>query len=140
MDKREIILKHSQNPINKGLINDSTYICSNTNHESCVDEIDLMVKIEDDKITDILFDGEACAICTSSTSIMIDILIGKTLKEANEIITNFENMVENSTYDNTILGIANVFDDISKQQNRKKCALIPYYGIKSAINKYFENN
>ena len=76
--KRSIILEHYQNPKNKGLIDDNNYIKVNMNNESCIDEIDLMVKIEDNKITDIRFDGEACAICTSSTSIMIETLIGKT--------------------------------------------------------------
>ena len=87
--KREIILEHYQNPVNKGLIDDNGYILVNTNNESCIDEINLMVKIEDDKIVDARFDGEACAICTSSTSIMIHTLIGKTLDEAVKIYNNF---------------------------------------------------
>ena len=83
--KREIILEHYQNPVNKGLIDDNSYILVNTNNESCIDEINLMVKVEDGKIVDAHFDGEACAICTSSTSIMIHTIIGKTLEEAVEI-------------------------------------------------------
>ena len=43
-------------------------------------------KFNNNKIEDIRFDGEACAICTSSTSIMIDTLKGKTINEAKEII------------------------------------------------------
>ena len=83
--KREIILKNYEHPKNKGLIVDDTYQCSNTSNESCIDEINLMVKIEDDKIVDIRFDGEACAVCTSSTSIMINTLIGKTIEETKKI-------------------------------------------------------
>ena len=49
----------------KGLINDETYIKINMNNDSCIDEVNLMVKLEDGKIKDIKFDGEACAICTS---------------------------------------------------------------------------
>ena len=45
--KREIILEHYQNPVNKGLIEDDTYLKSNTNNDSCIDEINLMAKIED---------------------------------------------------------------------------------------------
>ena len=49
----------------------------------CVKERDdLMVKINDGIIEDIRFDGEACAICTSSTSIMSELVIGKTIDEA----------------------------------------------------------
>ena len=121
--KRSIILEHYQNPKNKGLIEDETYIKINMNNDSCIDEVNLMVKLENNKIKDIRFDGEACAICTSSTSIMIDTLIGKTKEEAEEIIKNFYNMIDEKEYKEDILEQANVYDDIYKQPNRKKCAL-----------------
>lgn len=133
--KRSIILEHYQHPKNKGLIHDDSYITTNTNNESCIDEINLMVKIEGNKIQDIKFDGEACAICTSSTSIMIDTLLDKTIEEVRKIYTNFENMLEEKEYDADILEQAVVYDDIYKQPNRKKCALLPWWGIKKAIDK-----
>ena len=133
--KRTIILENYQNPKHKGLIDDSSYKKINTNSESCIDEIDLMMKIEDGKITDVRFDGEACAICTSSTSIMTTLLIGKTLKEADYIIDNFENMIEEKEYDSDVLGEAIVYDDIAKQPNRKKCALLTWMGAKKIVEK-----
>lgn len=133
--KRSIILEHYQNPINKGLIEDSSYIKVNTNNESCIDELDLMVKIENDKIVDARFDGEACAICTSSASIMIKTLIGKTLEEAKIIYNNFLNMIDEKEYDEEILEEAIVYNDIYKQPNRKKCALLPWWGFEKVINK-----
>ena len=133
--KRTIILEHYSHPINRGLIEDDSYIKSNMNNESCIDEIDLMAKIEDNKIIDIRFDGEACAICTSATSIMIEILTNKTIEEAKEIITNFENMIEEKEYDENLLEQAIVYDEIAKQPNRKKCALLPWWGIQKIIEK-----
>ena len=132
--KRSIILEHYQNPINKGLIDDDTYKYSNTNNESCIDEINLMAKIEDNKLKDIRFDGEACAICTSATSIMIDTLQGKTLEEAKKIYKNYENMIDEKEYDESILEQAIVYNDIYKQPNRKKCALLPWWGIKKILD------
>ena len=131
--KRSIILEHYQNPKNKGLINDETYIKINMNNDSCIDEVNLMVKLEDNKIKDIKFDGEACAICTSSTSIMIDTLIGKTIEEAKEIVNNFYNMIDEKEYKEDILEQANVYNDISKQPNRKKCALLAWWGIEKTL-------
>lgn len=133
--KRSIILEHYQNPKNRGLIEDNTYIKVNTNNESCIDEIDLMVKVEDGIIKDIKFDGEACAICTSSTSIMIDTLIGKSIDEAKEIYANYNKMLDEQEYNHDILEQAIVYDDISKQPNRKKCALLPWWGIEKVIEK-----
>lgn len=56
--KRSIMLEHYQNPKNKGLIEDETYLKINMNNESCIDEINLMVKLDGDTIKDIRFDGE----------------------------------------------------------------------------------
>jgi len=133
--KRSIILENYQNPKNRGLINDDSYIKTDTNNDSCIDEIHLQVKIEDGKIKDIRFDGEACAICTSSTSIMIETLIGKTLEEAKEIYDNFTKMVDEKHFDAEVLEYAAVYDDIGKQPNRKKCALLPWWGIEKAFKE-----
>lgn len=133
--KREIILEHYQHPKNRGLIDDDSYIKVNTNNESCIDEINLMVKLDNNKIVDVKFDGEACAICTSSTSIMIDTLMGKSIEEAKKIISNFNNMVDEKDYDASILEQANVYDDVYKQPSRKKCALLPWWGMEKAITK-----
>ena len=133
--KRSIILENYQHPKNKGLINDDSYIKINMNNESCIDEIDLMMKVENNIIKDIRFDGEACAISTSSTSIMIDTLINKTIDEAINILTNFENMIEEKEYNADIIETAIVYEDIAKQPNRKKCALLSWWGLKRMIEK-----
>ena len=56
--KRAIILDNFSNPMNKKIVDDPSYFTSNTNNESCIDNIDLFVKVEDGKIVDIRFDGE----------------------------------------------------------------------------------
>ena len=53
--KRTIILENYQNPTNRGLIDDDSYIKVNMNNESCIDEINLMVKVVDNKIEDLTF-------------------------------------------------------------------------------------
>jgi len=136
--KRSIILEHYQNPKNKGLIHDESYSKVNMNSESCIDEIDLMVKIENGIIKDIRFDGEACAICTSSTSIMIDTIIGKSISEAKNIIVNYYNMINEKEYDSEVLEQAVVYDDICQQPNRKKCALLSWWGIEKILGELKE--
>lgn len=133
--RRSIILEHYQNPVNKGLIDDNSYEYQNMNNESCIDEVDLQIKFDGNTIQDIRFDGEACAISTSSTSVMIDTLIGKTVEEALEIIENFENMIDEKEYNKYILEEAIVYDDIYKQPNRKKCALLSWWGIKKVLER-----
>ena len=133
--KRSIILEHYQNPKNKGLFEDDKYYRANMNNESCIDEVNLMAKVEEDKIKDIHFDGEACAICTSATSIMIETLTGKNIEEAKKIIENYKQMIDEQEYDKEILEQAIVYDDIYRQPNRKKCALLSWWGIEKIINE-----
>lgn len=139
MDKevrREIILDNYQHPMHKGLVDDDSFIIKNTNNDSCIDNIDMQMKISDGKIVDVYFDGEACAICTSATSILVRTLIGKTLEEADNIIKNYQNMINEEEYDKELLGELNVYDEIYMQPNRKKCALLP----SNAVVKIFEEN
>lgn len=133
--KRSIILDHYQNPRGKGLIEDETYLKANMNNESCIDEVNLMVKIEDGKILDIRFDGEACAISTSATSIMVETLIGKTVEEAKTILENYKNMIDEKEYQEELLEQAIVYDDVYKQANRKKCALLSWWGIEKILEE-----
>lgn len=131
--KKEIIMEHYQNPINRKKVDDASYMKSNTKHASCIDDLDIYVKLDNNKIVDIAFDGEACAISVSSTSIMINNLIGKTIEEAKEYINNFHNMINEKDYDKDLLGEACCYDEIYKQGNRKNCAYLPYEGLLKAL-------
>lgn len=135
--KRDIILEHYQSPFHKGLVDNEMYIKINGKNASCVDNINVMVLFENNVIIDARFDGDACAICTSATSIMIKTLIGKTVEEASEIIVNYENMINEKEYDKEVLGELIVYDTVYKQPNRKNCALLPFKTMKEIIN---ENN
>ena len=133
--KRNIILDHYQNPHNRGLIEDNTYIKTNMNNESCIDELNIMAKVEDGIVKDIKFDGEACALCISSASIMTDTLIGKKIDEVEEILKNFLNMATEKEYDKNILEEAIVYEDVSKTPNREKCVLLSWWGIEKILNE-----
>lgn len=134
--KKEIILDNYQNPFNKDGDDSLGYEKVNSNSESCIDDIDLYVKVEDGIVKDIHFNGEACAISTASTSIMLKNIIGKSVKEALNYINNFDNMVEEKEYDEDMLNEAIAFDEIYKQQNRKTCVILSYVGIKKILEKY----
>ncbi len=134
--KREIILDNYQDPMNRGLIEDESYIKVNTNSESCIDNLDFMMKIKDNKLVDIKFDGEACAISTSATSIMIRALIGKNIEEVINILDNYRKMINEEKYDEEVLGELIVYDDICKQPNRKGCALIPVRAVDKVLEVF----
>ena len=128
-EARKIIMDNYLNPKNRNNPHEG-YEHANTRNESCIDNIDLFIKWKEDKIEDIAFEGEACAIAISSTSIMIKNLIGKTRKEALEYIYEFTKMTNGETFNKELLGDACCYEEISKQGNRKVCANLPLNGIK----------
>lgn len=128
MDKitrREIIMDNYEHPFNKGLVSDLDYQKSNSNSDSCIDNITIMMKLEDNIIKDVVFDGEACAICTSATSILIKNLIGKDIDTALKIIDNYNKMINEEEYDENLLNDLIVYEDLYLQPSRKNCALLP---------------
>lgn len=133
--KKEIIIENYSNPSNYGKVEDPTYEKFNTNNESCVDNLNFYIKIEDNIIKDLKFEGEACAISKSSSSIFTDNVIGKTIDEAISYINEFEKMIDQKEYNEDTLKDACCFCDIYKQNNRRNCAYLPYRGLK----KYLEN-
>ena len=133
--RREIILENYQEPMNRGLVDDKDYLKVNTNSESCIDNLDFMMKIEDGIVKDIRFDGEACAISTSATSIMIRSLIGKSVEEVKNILNNYRKMINEEEYDAELLGELTVYDEISRQPNRINCALLPLVSIEKMLKE-----
>lgn len=133
--KRQIILDNYQDPYNKGLVNDNSYLSVNTSSESCIDNLDFMMKVEGNIIKDIRFDGEACVICISSCSVMNKLLIGKTYEEALNIIDNYFKMINEEEYDPKVLEEALIYDEIYKQPSRKKCATLTWNGAKEVLDK-----
>ena len=74
-EKRKIILDNYNDDINRKEISSSDYIKVNSRNFSCIDNIDLYIKFNNNIIDDIKFNGEACVIAISSTSLLIKYLI-----------------------------------------------------------------
>ena len=132
---REIIMDHYDHPRNRGLVEDETYKKVNMNSDTCIDDLYIQVKFDGDKIADVRYDGEACAICTSSTSIMSELVIGKTKEEAKRIIENYMNMIYERDYDEDLLEEAIAFKNTHKQANRIKCATLGWNGLVKLIEE-----
>ncbi|MCM1052840.1 MAG: SUF system NifU family Fe-S cluster assembly protein [Ruminococcus sp.] len=131
--KREIIMENYIHPTNRKRIDDDSYIKINTRNASCIDNLDIYIKLNNDVIEDIAFEGEACAISISATSVMINNLIGKTKEEALDYINNFYQMADGKDYNEDILNEGIAYSDIYKQGNRKTCATLPFRGLENAL-------
>lgn len=132
--KRSIILDNYQNPNNKR-VSGTDYIKINTRNVSCIDNLDIYLKIENDIIKDVSFEGEACVISISSTNILTNLLIGKNKKDGIYLIDNYLKMINEEEYDKEVLGELLAFDDTSRQPSRIKCATLSANGIKKFLEE-----
>lgn len=133
----ELIMEHSMNSYNKKKLENADY-CEIGHNPNCGDEITLELKVNGDIIEDMAFSGHGCAISQASTSIMIDTLKGKTIKEAKEIIKTFIEMIKRETSSEEELKKledAIAFRNVSNMPARVKCALLAWHTVEDMLNK-----
>jgi nitrogen fixation protein NifU and related proteins len=118
---REIILDHYRNPRNKGKLPDADVSIHDSN-PLCGDEIDMHLKVDDDKIRDVKFEGRGCAISQASASMLTEMVMGKPLTSIKDLSKN--DILENIGL--TSLGPARI-----------KCALLSLKVLKLGMVKYY---
>ena len=132
---RQIIMDHYEYPRNHTLTQEPGYAQKHMASESCIDDIYVQSKIEDGIVKDVRFDGVACTISTASTSIMSELVQGKSIAEAKEIIRNYFAMIDQKEYDGNLLEEAVAFANVGKQANRIKCATIGWKALEELIEE-----
>ena len=131
---QEVILDHYKHPQHKGLNPVFTAQVSHVN-TSCGDEITLNLKVENNIITSITWDGQGCSISQASVSMLSDLVANKSLEEADAIVKSFSELMASkgtSSGDSEILEDAVVFAGVSKFPGRVKCALLGWMAFKDA--------
>ncbi len=134
---RQIIISHYDKPNNKIEDQDAMegYIIFHNKSASCIDDIKVYVKVNNEIVVDAKFSGIGCAISTASTDILCDTLKDKTFKDAQYIFDNYKKMIAGESYDVDAMGELVAFHNIHEQQNRIKCSLIGLDALIQALNK-----
>ena len=133
----ELIMEHSISSPNKKDLDKPT-ACLLGHNPNCGDEIKLEIILKNGVVEDAAFSGHGCAISQSSTSIMIDVLRGKTIEQAKQIISIFIKMIKRekvSAKEKKLLGDAVAFENISNMPARVKCALLSWYTMEDLLTK-----
>jgi nitrogen fixation NifU-like protein len=138
---QEVILDHYKHPLNKKL--DSEY-SAQVHHvnPSCGDEITLNVSIANNVVDKVSWDGVGCSISQASTSIVSDLMIGKSLDEAFKIVESFSDLMSSKgtmTGDEDILEDGVALAGVSKFPARIKCALLGWMAFKDAAIQSSKN-
>jgi len=133
----EVIGEHSRSPENKGELAAAT-VRERGHNPSCGDEITLELQIEDGIIKDAAFTGVGCAISQASTDIMIDLMRGKTVEEAQRLAQLFTSMIKREVTDDAALeelDEAIALKNISNMPARVKCAVLAWHTLEDVIRK-----
>ena len=131
----EVIGEHSRSPENKGELAAAT-VRERGHNPSCGDEITLELLIEGDIIKDAAFTGVGCAISQASTDIMIDLMRGKTVEEAQRLAQLFTSMIKREVTDDAALeelDEAIALKNISNMPARVKCAVLAWHTLEDVL-------
>ena len=131
----ELIMHHNNKKENKGEL-DNPDISEHGHNPSCGDDITLQLDIDGDLIKDAVFSGSGCAISQASTSIMIDLIKGKKIEEALELVEIFIKMIKKDIDDKKELKKlkdARALENISNMPARVKCAVLSWHTLKEAL-------
>jgi len=129
-----VILDHYKHPLHKGLSVEKTVQVHHVN-PSCGDEITLNILLVDDLVKDLTWDGVGCSISQASTSIMSDLVVGKSLDQAFLILDSFSELMASKgsiTGDEALLEDGVALAGVSKFPARVKCALLGWMAFKDA--------
>ncbi|MFT8312881.1 MAG: Fe-S cluster assembly sulfur transfer protein SufU [Clostridium sp.] len=133
----EIIMEHNTSNHNKRHV-EGADVVEQGHNPSCGDEIELELKIKDNVIEDAGFTGVGCAISQASTSIMIDLIKGKTLEEAKQLVETFLGMIKREITDEKQLEIledALALKNISNMPARVKCAVLAWHTLDQSLKR-----
>lgn len=133
---RAVIMDNYKNPKNKGLKKTDKFHFVHLNNPSCGDDMNVEVLVENGIVKEVNHDGKGCSICCSSASVMSDVLKGKTVGEAHEIINDFYEVVKgNEPKDEEALGEAIAYMGVRDFPARIKCATLSWKAVEQAINE-----
>jgi nitrogen fixation NifU-like protein len=133
---KEVIIDHYENPRNYGKLEDA-HICEKGANPLCGDELELYLKLDQEKIQDISFEGKGCSISQASASMMTELVKGHTKEEAKQIMQKFKSAILEDKEQNfseeemeleSLLGV-------KKYPVRVKCAVLAWNTLEQALKR-----
>lgn len=131
---QEVVLEHNRRPRNFRVLAATSHRARGHN-PLCGDRVDVSLQVVDDVIREAAFQGEGCAICTASSSLMTEVVTGLAVERALQAFDDFHRVLAGDAPDHTLPGggklsaLAGVRDFPS----RIKCASLPWHALKAAL-------
>lgn len=134
---QELILDHNKKPRNWGKLEEATHRSEGLN-PLCGDHIWVALRLAGDSIAGVAFEGQSCAICKASASMMTMAVKGKSVAEAETLVDHFRAMTtgkEDAETSNRYLGRLTVFAGVKDLPSRVKCAILPWHTLHAALHQ-----
>jgi len=131
---QETILDHGRRPRNFGAMDDATHQADGYN-PLCGDKVHLYLKVNDGVVEELKFEGQGCAISTSSASLMTEALKGRSVDEARDLFAQVHAMLTGKQLDDMAgkLGKLAVFEGVKQYPLRVKCATLAWHTLENAL-------
>jgi nitrogen fixation protein NifU and related proteins len=133
---QEVILDHNKRPRNFRALPEATHRAEGHN-PLCGDRLTLFLRLEEDRIAEVAFQGTGCAISKASASLMTDSVRGRTLAEAEALFDGFHAMITaapGTAPDAGRVGKLAVFAGVAEFPTRVKCASLAWHTLHAALH------
>jgi nitrogen fixation NifU-like protein len=134
---QEIILDHYKHPHGRGLREPFDAESFQVN-PTCGDEVTLRVKLDGDSVADVSYDGQGCSISQASTSVLTDLVVGRSVDDAMSTMDAFVALMQGRGQvepDEDVLEDGIAFAGVAKYPARVKCALLGWMAFKDAVSR-----
>ncbi len=134
---QEIILDHYRNPHRHGLREPFDAESFQIN-PTCGDEVTLRVALDGDRVADVSYEAMGCSISQAATSVLTDLVVGRTVAESASTMDAFMEMVQSRGQvepDEDVLQEAVAFAGVARYPARVKCALLGWMAFKDAVGR-----
>ena len=129
---RDVILDHNRHPRNFGPLDPADASVEGFN-PMCGDRLTLRLRISDDAISDIRFEGQGCAISTASASLMTEAVKGKSRAEAMRLFERVHRLLTDDAAVGEELGKLAALSGVREYPARVKCASLCWHTLSSAL-------
>jgi nitrogen fixation protein NifU and related proteins len=133
---QQVILDHNKKPRNFRKLESATHTAEGFN-PLCGDHLNIYLKLENDEVKEISFEGSGCAISKASASMMTQAVKGKDKEQTERLFTEFHSMVTgelDEEQQENVLGNLKIFAGVRDFPVRVKCASLPWHTLKAALN------
>ncbi|WHZ12069.1 MAG: Putative iron-sulfur cluster assembly scaffold protein for SUF system, SufE2 [Burkholderiaceae bacterium] len=132
---QEVVVEHKRSPRNFGMLASCTHEARGRNPQ-CGDDIDVQLQVDHDRIADIRFHGQGCAICIASASMMTEAVRGGSVAAARELQRRFRSVLTGQQEgDAAGLGKLVSLTAVRRYPSRIKCALLGWHALAHALGE-----